>query len=86
MEGQNDLNVPANNGRPFYIEAAINEEGPKKLLVESGADANEYYVYHEEKLISRLRLSGNDEWEQLEGGLTPGITHMLGRAISRLSH
>lgn len=84
MDEKNYLKNAANGGKHFYIEAAINEEGPKKLKVEQGDSANEYLVYHNDVLVSRLKQTGDEEWEQSEGTLTPGISAMLGNAISRL--
>lgn len=64
---------------PFFIEAAINEEGPKKLKVvplESG-----FEIFHEDKPLGKIRQS-DDEWKQTEGELSPGVINLIGRIIT----
>ena len=84
MDEKNYLKNQASAGKPIYIEAAINEEGPKKLRVEPHYTSNEYSVYENDVLLSRLKQISGNEWEQLEGTLSPGPAQVVGKAISRL--
>lgn len=73
-------NNMADSAGAFFIEVPLNEEGPKKLrVVPTG---NEYEVYYQEAPVAKLKQQ-NDEWEQTDGELSPGIIKLLGLAIQR---
>lgn len=67
----------------FYIEAAINEEGPKKLRVIPSKD--EYIIYEGDQLLCRIKPADGGEWEPVEGDISRGIADVIGRAIKRVT-
>jgi hypothetical protein len=87
MENGNNLN----EAESFLIEAAINEEGPRKLQVVPSSD-KEFVIYDDGKFLCKIEKKkgeedvGDDgeEWEVLEGDITKGIARVIGKEISRV--
>ena len=77
-----------NQDKSFYVEAAINEEGPKKLKV-SAVEDNRFSVYQHGQFLCKIERKDDDDeegevWEVLEGNITRGIARAIGREISRV--
>ena len=70
-----------NLGNGFYTDLAIDEEGPKRLLISE--HDGKYTVNHDGQIVATLKMSG-DDWEQVDGNtISPGAVRMIGEAISK---
>ena len=66
---------------PFFIEAAVDERGPKTLkVVES---YNQYHVYDDAEMITCIQVDEDGDWEQIDGDVSNGIVILVGQAIKR---
>ncbi|HEY1007484.1 MAG TPA: hypothetical protein VGD92_09885 [Sphingobacteriaceae bacterium] len=65
----------------FYAELAIDETGPKKLLISH--HEGHYTVNEEGRVVAIIKGSGTD-WEQVDGNsLSPFALQLIGEAITR---
>jgi hypothetical protein len=68
------------NNKGFYSELAIDETGPKKLLI--SVHEGHYTVSEEGRVVAIIKRSGN-HWEQVDGdSLSPFALQSIGDAIS----
>ena len=65
----------------FYTELAIDETGPKKLLI--SVHDGHYTVNEEGRVMAIIKGSGTS-WEQVDGdSLSPFALQLIGEAINR---
>jgi hypothetical protein len=69
------------NSKGFYTELAIDETGPKNLLI--SVHEGHYTVSEEGRVVAIVKGSGSN-WEQVDGdSLSPFALRSIGKAISR---
>lgn len=81
MEDEESLDKTAKANRAFFIEAAIDERGPRILKIVPSY--RQYLVYDDENALTCIQLNDENEWEQIDGPLTQGVVSIIGREISR---
>ena len=67
--------------RSFFIEAAIDERGPKELRIVPSY--NQFLIYDDEEMLGCIQQDDDGEWEQVEGPFTKGIVTIIGKEILR---
>ncbi|WP_423149459.1 hypothetical protein [Rubrolithibacter danxiaensis] len=72
--------------KAFYVEAAINEEGPKKLLVKPDEDG--FLIYNNDEFLCRIELKDEEDtyldWKVTKGEVSEGVGNAIGEAIKRV--
>lgn len=77
---KNKLNME-NLSNGFYTELAIDETGPKKLLISE--HEGHYTVNDEGRVKAIIRKKNDEEWEQVDGdALSPFALKLIGAAIA----
>ena len=77
---QDDLK--GNQEKAFYIEAPVNEEGPRKLLVIPSDE--DFIVYDRDVFLARIKSENEHEWHVSDGIISDGIANVIGKEIRRV--
>ncbi|HEY0897271.1 MAG TPA: hypothetical protein VGE15_12015 [Sphingobacteriaceae bacterium] len=65
----------------FYTELAIDETGPKRLLI---SEHDGHYTINEEGRVVAIIKGSGTHWEQVDGdSLSPFALQLIGEAIGR---
>jgi len=66
--------------RAFNIEAALNEQGPRALIIIPSDE--QYLVYDtDETFIASIKPDEDNEWDVVDGEITRGIADTIGKEI-----